>query len=324
MTSVRHRRPDSATCVSCRGRRLTTTIEGPRSARGRDRGERDGAAVDRRSRCRLARAERIGARRSRAHQHTSVYTPARVFPMLPEALSNDRTSLNQSEDRPGAGRRHGGCRRWDGDAVGGLSRGGAEPRAAHVCRGRRLARRPWSCTRRNRSGRRPRAPAADPGSPGRVPAHAARGRRRAGLRPHRDQAGDGRRRSQGPAGRRLEPCPRHDRELHDRRQRRDRAVPDLAGLGLDPARRASAETVAAHRRDRRRARHHAARRARRRRTRSVPARAAGGAARDLSRSVAEHPQTARPRRVRRRESRRWCWERPFRAGRKQLHALDRA
>src|SRR4051812_13644908 len=31
---------------------------------------------------------------------TSVYTAARVFPMLPEALSNDRTSLNQSEDRP--------------------------------------------------------------------------------------------------------------------------------------------------------------------------------------------------------------------------------
>ena len=38
-----------------------------------------------------------------------------------------------------------------------------------------------------------------------------------------------------------------------------------AGLGLDPARRARAETVAAHRGDRRRARHHAARRARRRR-----------------------------------------------------------
>jgi exoribonuclease-2 len=31
---------------------------------------------------------------------TSVYTTARIFPMLPEALSNDRTSLNPAEDRP--------------------------------------------------------------------------------------------------------------------------------------------------------------------------------------------------------------------------------
>src|SRR3954470_24314398 len=34
-----------------------------------------------------------------AHNTTSVYTPARMFPMLPEELSTDRTSLAPHEDR---------------------------------------------------------------------------------------------------------------------------------------------------------------------------------------------------------------------------------
>ena len=47
------------------------------------------ADVDARSR------EGTRDRRPRAHNTTSVYTAAEIFPMLPERLSTDLTSLNE-------------------------------------------------------------------------------------------------------------------------------------------------------------------------------------------------------------------------------------
>ncbi len=53
----------------------------------------------------IADVDALVARGSALDRHaqtntTSVYTPARVFPMLPPELSTDRTSLNEREDRP--------------------------------------------------------------------------------------------------------------------------------------------------------------------------------------------------------------------------------
>ena len=115
---------------------------------------------------------------------TSVYTTARVFPMLPEALSNDRTSLNQSEDRPALVVDM--AIADDGTVTQSEVYRAAVRNHARLTYGRRgLARRARPGPGRDVAGRGSRTAAADPGAPGRLPAHPSRSRGSAGFRSQR-------------------------------------------------------------------------------------------------------------------------------------------
>ena len=181
--------------------------------------------------------------RHAAHNTTSVYTPGVVFPMLPERLSTDLTSLNEAEDRLAVVTEFVVAKNGDITRAGGLRRARAQSGEARLQRRRRVADRQRSAAA-GRGGGAGDGPAA---------AHAGRGGAGAQRRPAQNGALDFETIEvetvfEGDTLRDLLPQaekPRQgaDREPDDRGQRHHRAVPRRARLPVAPARREVARAL---------------------------------------------------------------------------------
>ena len=206
---------------------------------------------------------------------TSVYTAAEIFPMLPERLSTDLTSLGEG----GTGSRS--WSRWRSAPTASVT--ASDVYRALVRNHAKLAYNGVAAwldgtgpgAGGGRRAARARRAAPPPGARGAGDEGPAAPPRRAEPRDDRGAGRVRRRRARRPAAGREEPGQGADRGLHDRGQRRDRAVPRAPRLPLAAAGPALARALGPHRRAGRRPRRAAARGAERSRARGVP-RAAGG------------------------------------------------
>ena len=236
------RSPPSATCATSRGCRSTTTTRATSTSSRWPSPSRGGGEAARGRRGRGRARERLRDRRPRPRQHDVRLHVAEIFPMLPEKLSTDLTSLGEARDRLAI------VVEMVVGADGAVS--GSDVYRALVRNRAKLAyngvaawldgigprRQAWP--RGRRSPTAPPAGARGAGDEGTAPPPG---------RPDPGDDGGARRIRRGAAGRpaagREEPGEGTHRGLHDRGERRDRAVPRQRGLPLAAAGTAHARAV---------------------------------------------------------------------------------
>ncbi len=186
--------------------------------------------------------------RTRGPTPPPCYTPAAIFPMLPERLSTDLTSLGEGEDRLAL------VVVDDGD---GRRQRSSSPSVSRALV-RNHAKLAYNGVAAWLDGRSPAPPAlgAVPGLDAQIrlqdrvaSAMSTLRHRHGAIQFHSSDATPGVRRRPpgGPAARRPEPCEGTDRRLHDRGQHRRGGIPGIAGAPLDPPRAQGPDPLGSHR-----------------------------------------------------------------------------